>query len=211
MFLAASIENSSLFNNLLRYSSVKWLSALLFSAGVVYATSQANNALNDVFGIDGSNFPYSRAILAAIFFIKLCAPLLLVLLLFALIHLALLWQAGKKDDLFDFPWHSLIFVVAAMICGLVYWSITDNAFGERQIRHKSYKLAHYLDFSGKAHCALGEKDTSYLFFGADQSKVLVDKKLELNESFEGFLKNSSLPGLDAIPDQFDIRSCAQPG
>jgi hypothetical protein len=214
MFAAASMERSLPISRILKFNSVKVLCALIFSASVIYASSQASGLLNSIFLIDGSNLPYSRAILAAIFFLKMCTPFLFVLAGFALVHGIVVWSAARdKEDVFLFPWNSVMFLISSLLVAGNFWWLTHAAFGDEQIRSKAYKLAHYLDFSDAAYCVNSRsqedsQDESYLFFGQDQSKVLIDKKLSIQESFEQFVKKRSAIDNVYIPSKYRVVSCA---
>ncbi|EOA02944.1 hypothetical protein HFRIS_020070 [Herbaspirillum frisingense GSF30] len=212
MFAAASMERSLPISRILKFNSAKVLCALIFSAAVIYASSQASGQLNSIFQIDGSNLPYTRAILSAVFFLKMCTPFLFVLALFAVIHGMVVWNAARnKEDVFLFPWNSLMFIVSSLLVAGNFWWLTHVAFGDDQIRSKAYKLAHYLDFSEAAYCvnssSLEEERKSYLFFGQDQNKVLIDKKLSIQESFEQFVKNRSAIDNVYIPSKYSVVSC----
>ena len=212
MFVAASMEKSLPVTRMLKFNSVKIFCAFIFSAAIIYSSAQASSLLNSIFRIDGSNFPYARAILSAAFFLKMCTPLLIILAPFALLHALVVWRAAKdKEDVFLFPWNSVLFIVAALVVAGSFWWITHGSFGDAQIRNKAYKLTHYLDFSDAAYCAHESeesKEKSYLFFGQDQNKVLVDTKLELKESFEEFLKDNSTFGKVYVPVAFKVMSCS---
>jgi len=213
MFAAASMERSLPISRILKFNSAKVLCALIFSTAVIYAGSQASAQLNSIFRIDGSNLPYTRAILAAVFFLKMCTPFLFVLAVFAVIHGMVVWNAARnKEDVFLFPWNSLMFIFSSLLVAGNFWWLTHVAFGDDQIRNKAYKLAHYLDFSDAAYCvdsrSPGEERESYLFFGQDQNKVLIDKKLSIQESFEQFVKNHSASESVYIPSKYRVASCA---
>lgn len=212
MFAAVSMERSLPVSRVLKFNSAKVLCALIFSAAVICASSQASGLLNSMFGIDGSNFSYSRAILTAIFFLKMCTPFLCVLVGFALIHGMVVWSAARdREDVILFPWNSVMFIISSFLVAGNFWWLTHVAFGDDQIRNKAYKLAHYLDFSEGAYCVNAsdfeeDRHESYLFFGQDQNKVLVDQKLTTQESFEQFVKNRST--FDTfIPSKFRVESC----
>jgi hypothetical protein len=214
IYVSVFMESTNFIRSILKFNSAKFLCVLIFSAGVVYASSQASSILNSIFRIDGSNFPYARAILTAIYFLKMCPPFLLILALFALIHGFFVGDAVRnKKDLYLFPWNSVVFFICSIIVASFFWWLTHTAFGDMQIRYKAYKLAHYLDFNNEAYCVnssyLNEGNhESYLFFGQDQNKVLIDQKIELKESFEQFLKENSIFGDVIIPSRFKIVMCS---
>ncbi|AMP02056.1 putative membrane protein [Collimonas arenae] len=207
MFVAASIEKSSTVTQMLKYNSVKLLCAFLFSAAVVYSSAQASTLLNGIFGVDSSNLPFARALLSAAFFMKMCTPVLFILAFFSLAHIVAIWVATKEEDFYSFPWGSVIFIVAALFSAGSYWWITHKALGDDQIKVKAYKLAHYLDFNSKAYCIDSSSTESYLFFGNDQNKLLIDQKLEIDESFEDFLKGTASLGEVTIPSRFKVLPC----
>lgn len=209
MFVAASIERSSVIARMLKFNSVKILSAFVFSAALVYASSQASSLLNDIFGVDAASLPYTRAIISAVYFLKMCQPFLLVLAAFVLVHILAVWGATKvTNDIVLLPWNSILFVIGAVLVAGAFQWITNGAFGDEQIKRKAYKLAHYLDFSKQAYCVEPSKEQRYLFFGQDQNKVLIDRKLGIEESFEAFLKGGQAPGEAPLPSVFRIEPCS---
>lgn len=208
MFVVALIERSSLISDMLKHHSIKLICAFLFSATVIYSTAQANSVLNTVFSVDGGNFPYSRALLSAVYFLKSCTPFMFILPAFILAHILAVWGSDRKNDWYGFPWLSLFFVLAGLIVGGIYWQITHSYFGDGQIYNKAYKLARHLDFNDKAFCAGGLKNESYVFIGSDQGKVLVDNRAIPDESLEEFFKDNSalIDSTDRL--KFEIRPCA---
>jgi hypothetical protein len=214
MFVAASMERSSVIARMLTFNSVKIVFAFVFSGGLIYASSQASSLLNAIFGIDAANLLYTRAILSAVYFLKICQPFVLVLVAFVLIHFITVWVATKiSGDIVSLPWNSILFILGSVLVAASFWWITHGAFGDEQIKQKAYKLAHYLDFSSTAYCVTSPSEQRYLFFGQDHNKVLIDRKLYVEESFEEFLKGTSTPGSVTVPAAFTIQTCspAQPG
>lgn len=208
MFVGASMEKSPLVARMLKLHSAKILCAFVFSAAIIYSSAQASGLLNSIFHIDGSNLPYARAILSAVIFLKMCTPFMFILAAFALVHILVVWRSTKdKDGLYEFPWNSAQFIIGSLIVAGNFWWVTHGAFGDEQIKPKAYKLAHYLDFNSNAYCLNPSEEESYLFFGQDQNKVLIDKKLELTESFEEFMKGTSIFGRITVPSDFKVFPC----
>jgi hypothetical protein len=218
IFVTVSMEKSLPVARMLKSNSVKILCAFIFSAVLIVASAEASGLLNSIFGIDGGNFPYTRALLSAVFFLKMCTPILYVLGIFSVIHAMVIWAAARSgENIESFPWNSIMFVLSSLIVAGLFWWITHGAFGEEKIRQKAYKMAHHLDFSAAAYCVNRSDDEeddpekikeSYLFFGQDQNKVLIDAKLDIKESFEEFLKGTSVFGTVSIPKKYKILPCS---
>lgn len=214
VFVGIVIEQSSFFKTLWSFGMTKVAASIAVSTLVVFCTGRASSLINSVFAVDASAMPYARAITTGLLVFQYAYPLLIIVAIFALLHVALVafWIHAriKEVSFFDeFPVSSLIFSVLAPT---VLWFSTTwvrHDFSEEKLPSKVYMLARKLDFNSNYDCANLEKGYSVVFLGQAQERVLVDAGNVETDSLESFIDEDGVQDA-SLPPRFYLMPCLPP-
>ncbi|MDC0612005.1 hypothetical protein OAP63_14830 [Vibrio sp.] len=209
IYIGSSIEKSSFFKSLWKFSSTKIIVSISFSGVVLYSTGKAAGVINGVFGVDATAFPITYTFTTAIIVFNIVAPFLFFISLGAILHLinAIEWIRSKwKDKVYDLPpYHSFVFPILA--CVLMYngWAWSRNELGEHELPSKVYMIAHALDFNSNHECSNLKNGVPVVFLGPTQNDILVDAYQITDMDFGSFFQAK----ID-VPKQFYRMECSMP-
>lgn len=211
VYIGVSIERSSLFKKLWDFGFTKVVASVAISALLIFSTGKASSLINSVFGVDASVFPFTRAFIAGMLAFQYSSPLLIVVAVFAIFHafdvVGYVKSKFSSAYAYDFPpWHSIAFLVLAIIVLFVSWQWINRDFSEAQLPAKIYRLAHLLDFNSRHSCVNIKEGVNVVFVGSDHSKVLVDMSGVQTENIESFV-DQKISGNIAIPKKFFYLPC----
>jgi hypothetical protein len=217
IFVGVSIERSSFFEHLWKYSFTKIVSSVAFSALVVFSTGKASSLINAIFGVDSSAFPFARAFTAGLLVFQYLSPAMFIVAIFALVHavsvfgyVKLKLSAGYVHE--NPPWHAIVFLLLAIVVLWFSWKWINRDFSESKYPAKIYRLAHLLDFNSKHLCANIAENANVVFVGSDHSKVLVDLNIVQTNDIKAFIEGDVSDGLvdrrrlAYLPCQFKLQT-----
>lgn len=210
VYVGVSIERTSIFNRLWSFGFTKIVASISVSALVIFSTGKASSLINNIFGVDASVFPYTRAYIAGILAFRYSSPLLIVVGFFAVFHafdlLGYFKAKSFSDYISDLPGKSIAFLILAIVVLFFSWQWINRDFSESALPAKIYRLAHALDFNSRHSCINVKENLSVVFVGADHSKVLVDMSGVQTEDIESFV-NQELSSNVSIPKTFFFLPC----
>ncbi len=211
LFVGLSIERSSFFKCLWRFGFTKLVASVAISALFVFSTGKASSLINNVFPVDASAFPYTRAFVAGLLAFQYSYPLLIVVAIFALIHAlnVVTWIRSRNDENYKYegpPLHSMLFLGLSLAVLIVLTQWDNKDFSDEAWPPKIYRLAHVLDFDSNYQCSNIKSGYSVIFLGADQSRVLVDSGNAKTDSLESFVAGR-ISSQVTVPQRFYILQC----
>jgi hypothetical protein len=211
LFVGLSIEKSSFFRRLWAFGFTKLVASIAVSALIVFSTGKASSLINNVFPIDASAMPYTRAIVAGLLAFQYSYPLLIVVALFAGLHGLNVFQ-WLHSKLFDEgryelpPLQSIAFLFLSIVVLFISTRWIDADFSKEAWPAKVYRLAHVLDFDSNYQCSNVRAGLSVVFLGPDHSRVLVDLNNAETDDIESFV-DGSISGQVVVPRRFYIVPC----
>jgi len=216
VYVGIAIERTALVEVIWRYNITKFLASILLSTLVVYSAGRASSIINDVFGIDASAFPYTRALLAGwIAFVQIAKPILLLVCFCLVAHCwnlaswfkSLAWPSDRDASRSDFPWQSLWFAILSTIVLLSAFDWIYRSLEEAQLPTKVYQMARTLDFNSRHACSNLPDGVNVIFIGPEQSKVLIDGGTKATLSFKDFIGRPASEW-ERPPRHFSVSACA---
>lgn len=211
IFVGVSIERSSFFKRLWTFGFTKLVASLAVSALVVFSTGKASSLINNVFSVDASALPFTRAIVAALLAFQIAYPLLIVVGLFAVLHAlnAVTWIRSKLSGNAKYeapPLQSIAFLLFSLVILFSFSRWIKNDFADQAWPAKVYRLAHLLDFNSKYECSNLPKGLSIVFLGPEQARVLVDVRNAQTDDIESFV-DGRISGQVDVPEHFYVLPC----
>lgn len=211
VFVGVSIERSSFFKSLWTFGFTKLIASLAISALIVFSTGKASSLINEVFAVDASALPFTRAIVAGLLAFQYAYPLLIVVAIFAILHAlnAVEWIRSKwsgRVQYEDPPLQSILFLILSLVILLSFTRWVNKDFSDEAWPAKVYRLAHTLDFNSKYQCTNLRENLSVVFLGPEQARVLVDVNNAQTDDIESFV-DGRISSQVEIPQQFHVLPC----
>ena len=211
VFVGVSIERSSFFKSLWTFGFTKLIASLAISALIVFSTGKASSLINEVFTVDASALPFTRAIVAGLLAFQYAYPLLIVVAIFAILHAlnAVEWIRSKwsgRVQYEDPPLQSILFLILSLVILLSFTRWVNKDFSDEAWPAKVYRLAHTLDFNSKYQCTNLRENLSVVFLGPEQARVLVDVNNAQTDDIESFV-DGRISSQVEIPQQFHVLPC----
>ncbi|MFA5563234.1 MAG: hypothetical protein WDA32_03490 [Candidatus Caldatribacteriota bacterium] len=210
LYIGVSIEKFSIFRNLWQFGFTKLVASIAVSGLIIFSTGKAAGAINSVFGVDASAFPFTLTFTSSLFFFHYVLPFLtlvgIVAIFFAFDAIGYIKSKFSNDMSYELPpVHSFIFPILATTLLVIFWGWSKSDLSEGVLPSKIYKLAHMLDFNSKNECANIRKGVPVVYLGPSQSTVLADVKLTSVENLKSFFERE----ID-VPQKFYRLSCELP-
>lgn len=211
IFVGVSIERSSFFNSLWKFGFTKLVASIAISALVVFSTGKASLLINEVFPVDASALPFTRAIVAGLLAFQYSYSLLVVVGVFAFLHMLMIvgwirWQFSEKTNYEDMPILSMATLFLSLVILLIFTKWVNKDFSTEMWPAKIYRLAHALDFNSRYECRNLPKGVSVIFLGPDQSRVLVDINNIKTSDLESFV-NKHKSNQVSVSQRYFILPC----
>jgi hypothetical protein len=202
LFIGMFFENSDTFQFLWKYKSMKLFSTIAISYVLIISGAKAASVINTVFNVDGSYLPYTMALLTPVTFIltlKWVFYCIGVWSVFVLIGVVSEYRFSG-----DVKWNSICFIVSSLFLTAFLYFQSSGSLSENGLKIKAYKLGHQFDFSNSFDCSSLEKhkkettNTSVLFLTPDHNQVISDGKLNIDESFQDFFRDTDIDSYQKI-------------
>ncbi|MEZ7275755.1 hypothetical protein [Pseudoalteromonas sp. 68 DY56-GL68] len=210
LYIGVSIERFSIFRNLWQFGFTKLVVSIAISGLIVFSTGKAAGAINSVFGVDASAFPFTLTFTSGLFFFHYVLPFLafvgIVAVFFALDAIGYLKSKLSDGRNYELPpVHSFVFPILATILLVIFLGWSKNDLGEKVLPSKIYKLAHMLDFNNKNECANIRAEVPVVYLGPSQSTVLADVNVTNVDNLKSFFELKV-----EVPKRFYRLSCELP-
>ncbi len=210
LYIGVSIEKFSVFRSLWQFSFTKLVTSISISGLIVFSTGKAAGAINSVFGVDASAFPFTLTFTSSLVFFHYILPFLALVGFFAAIYAldAFGWVKSLRYKEMSYnlpPVHSFAFPILASVVLVVFWGWSKNDLGEKKLPSKIYKLAHLLDFNSKNECANIKSGVPIVFLGSSQTAVLVDVHSSNINNLKSFFEKDV-----EVPNTFYRLECGMP-
>lgn len=210
LYIGISIEKFSIFRSLWQFGFTKLIASIAVSGLIVFTTGKAAGAINSVFGVDASAFPFTLTFTSGLFFFHYVLPFLALVGFVAIIFAfdAVGYIKSKLNDNKSYalpPVHSFVFPILATFLLTVFWGWSKNDLSEDVLPSKIYKLAHTLDFNNRNECANIRPEVPIVFLGSSQTTVLADLKATSVEDLKSFFEREV-----EIPKKFYRLPCELP-
>jgi hypothetical protein len=210
VFVGVSIERSSLIRLIWSFGFTKIAASLAVSALLIFASGKASALINNVFGVDASALPYTRAYMTGLLTFQYVSPLLALIAFFALFH-ALDAIGYIKSYFFGNakyqlpPWNSFAFLIITVSVLLFSWHWLYKDFSPTALPAKVYRLAHMLDFNARHTCSNLPPSVNVIYLGLDHGRVLIDPISVETNSIQSFI-DSTMSDIK-IPNSFAVHTC----
>lgn len=210
LYVGITIERFSVFSSFWQFGFTKLIVSIGISGLLIFSTGKAAGAINTVFGVDASAFPFTLTFISGVLFFHYLLPFFSLVGILAVISAinAIGWIKSKFNDSASYelpPVHSFIFPFVALILLGFFWGWSKNEFSENELPAKIYKLAHMLDFNKKHECGNIIKGVPVVYLGASQEVVLADIESNDVENVKSFFETKI-----NVPDHFYRLNCRMP-
>ena len=174
-FVAISFERTLLKSRLWSYRTTKILGTFIVSCIFWYSRVQASNQINEIFAVDSGAFPFTLTALSIVNLATNLKPVFIGLVILSFVTFISRFLDHKDEH----RWCglSVLFVLNTFLAGIGGWGLATNHLQEDRKAILAYKIAQFADFNSRHSCAGITTDQVVIFFGAEQSKVLVAPKL----------------------------------
>ncbi|SEH72490.1 hypothetical protein SAMN05660691_01040 [Rheinheimera pacifica] len=207
IFLVISLERVSLVKALWEYSFVKFSASIGFAGLLLYCNSESSSVINSIFGVDASVFVYSKSILTGLLLLKILSPIFWVVVASSLIQFVVFFLYLRKDKVLG---RQFLYAVSAFLLSGYFLNVISNSLSDNELEFKAYKLAHYLDFNEKIYCLDKLPNIERVvgvYLSPSNDVVLLDNKLEIEESAKSFMHRSFIDYGIEIPEEFHVINC----